>query len=127
MSAQPENCSGLSLHRPSAKIAATMVLYLVAAMPLIFAFVAFLPWSESRAPHTLALMATFLKGALVFLPAYLVILLLRAIFGFSYDGVFFCISRSFCTITWCPCSQGSAGFFSFKGRWTSPVMRRPYS
>jgi hypothetical protein len=82
----------LSLHIPSAKIAATMIFYLIAAMPLIFAFVAFLPWSESRAPRTLALMANFLKGALVFLPAYLVILLMRGIFGFSYEGVLLYIS-----------------------------------
>jgi hypothetical protein len=32
-------------------------------------------------------MATFLKGALVFLPAYLVILLVRGIVGFSYEGL----------------------------------------
>lgn len=63
-----------------------MILYLIAAVPLIFALVAFLPWSKSRAPRTLSLMATFLKGALVFLPAYLVILLMRGIFGFSYEG-----------------------------------------
>ena len=69
-----------------------MVFYLIAAVPLIFAFVAFLPWSENLAPRTLALMATFLKGALVFLPAYLVILIMRGIFGFSYEGVLLYIS-----------------------------------
>ena len=69
-----------------------MVLYLIAAVPLIFAFVVFLPWNRSRAPETLTLMGTFLKGALVFLPAYLVILLLRAIFGFSYEGFFLYLS-----------------------------------
>ena len=72
---------------PSAKIAATMILYLIAAVPLIFSLVVFLPWNERRAPRTLTLMATFLKGALVFLPAYLVILLMRGIFGFYYEGV----------------------------------------
>ena len=77
----------LSRHIASAKIAATMVLYLIAAVPLMFTLVVFLPWNESRAPQTLALMATFLKGALVFLPAYLVILLLRGVFGFSYEGL----------------------------------------
>jgi hypothetical protein len=76
----------LSLHIPSAKIAATMVLYLIAALPLFFALVTFLPWNQSRAPRTLTLMATFLKGALIFLPAYLVILLVRGVFGFSHEG-----------------------------------------
>ena len=69
-----------------------MVLYLISSVPLLFAFVVFLPWNEGRAPRTLTLMATFLKGVLVFLPAYLVILLLRAIFGFSYDGLLLYLS-----------------------------------
>ncbi len=69
-----------------------MVLYLIAAFPLFFALVAFLPWNQARAPRTLALMATLLKGALVFLPAYLVILLVRGIFGFSYEGLLLYLS-----------------------------------
>ena len=69
-----------------------MALYLIAAVPLIFTVVAFLPWNESRAPRTLTLMATFLKGALVFLPAYLVILVVRGIFGFSYEGLLLYLS-----------------------------------
>ena len=69
-----------------------MVLYLIAAVPLLFAFVVFLPWNRSRAPETLTLMGTFLKGAFVFLPAYLVILLARGIFGFSYEGLLLYLS-----------------------------------
>ncbi|MGD0727412.1 MAG: hypothetical protein ABSB63_17835 [Spirochaetia bacterium] len=69
-----------------------MVLYLIAALPLFFALVAFLPWNQAREPRTLALMATFLKGALVFLPAYLAILLVRGIFGFSYEGLLLYLS-----------------------------------
>jgi len=84
--------AGLSLHIPSAKIAATMVLYLIAGLPLFFIFVTFLPWNQDRTPRTLSLMSTFLKGALVFLPAYLVILLVRSVFGFSYEGLLLYLS-----------------------------------
>jgi hypothetical protein len=84
--------AGLSLQIPSAKIAATMVLYLITALPLFFVIVVSLPWSKGRAPRTLTFMATFLKGALVFLPAYLVILFARSLFGFSYEGVLLYLS-----------------------------------
>jgi hypothetical protein len=84
--------SDLSLHVPSAKIAATMALYLITALPLFFVLVALLPWNPSRAPRTLSLMSTFLKGALVFLPAYLGILLARGALGFSYEGLLLYLS-----------------------------------
>jgi hypothetical protein len=45
-----------------------------------------MPWDRRQAPKPVALSITFLKGVLVFFPAYLAILLTRLIFGFSYDG-----------------------------------------
>jgi hypothetical protein len=64
-----------------------MILFLIASLPLVFSFVVLLPWgSSAKAPRTLTLVSTFLKGMLVAFPGYLVILILRAIFGFNYDG-----------------------------------------
>ena len=39
-----------------------------------------------QAPRTLTIVSTYLKGLLIFFPGYLVILIFRRIFGFSYDG-----------------------------------------
>jgi hypothetical protein len=69
-----------------------MFFYLIAASPLFFFLVAFLPWKPGRAPRALSLMSTFLKGALIFLPAYLILLLTRWAFGFSYDGILLYLS-----------------------------------
>ncbi len=63
-----------------------MFLYLVASMPLVFALVTLLPWKGRQSPRPLALVSTFLKGVLLFFPGYLAILIVRGIFGFSYDG-----------------------------------------
>jgi hypothetical protein len=63
-----------------------MILFLLASLPVLFAFVILLPWSSKQAPGTLTLISTFLKGALIFFPGYLLILLGRRIFGFSYEG-----------------------------------------
>jgi len=63
-----------------------MILFLIASLPLLFAFVVLLPWGGSRAPQTLTLVSTFLKAMLIAFPGYVVIVILRAIFGFSYDG-----------------------------------------
>lgn len=63
-----------------------MVLFLITELPVLFVMVAFLPWKSGQVPRTLSLMSTFLKGVLVFLPSYLVILLARGVFGFSYEG-----------------------------------------
>ncbi|HET6452135.1 MAG TPA: hypothetical protein VFI08_12530 [Spirochaetia bacterium] len=69
-----------------------MVLFLVASLPLLFSLVVVLPWGPRQSPPALALVATYLKGALLFFPGYLVILIVRRIFGFSYDGVLFFLS-----------------------------------
>lgn len=63
-----------------------MFLFLVASMPLVFALVTLLPWKGRQAPRPLALVSTFLKGVLLFFPGYLALLIVRGIFGFSYDG-----------------------------------------
>jgi hypothetical protein len=63
-----------------------MILFLIASLPLLFALVATLPWDRKRAPAGLTLATTFLKGLLLFFPGYLAILIVRRIFGFSYDG-----------------------------------------
>ena len=69
-----------------------MLLYLIAASPLIFFLMVFLPWNPGRAPRPLSLMATYLKGALIFLPAYLLLLITRRAFGFSYEGILLYLS-----------------------------------
>ncbi len=63
-----------------------MQLFLVLSLPLLYCLVIMLPWGRAGVPARLTLVATFLKGVLCFFPGYLVVLLLRAIFGFSYDG-----------------------------------------
>jgi hypothetical protein len=63
-----------------------MILFLLVSLPVLFAFFIFLPWDASQAPGRFALLSTSLKGALIFFPGYLLILLARRIFGFSYDG-----------------------------------------
>jgi len=62
------------------------MLFLIASLPLLFALVVTLPWDPKRAPVRLTLTTTFLKGVLLFFPGYLAILIVRRIFGFSYDG-----------------------------------------
>ncbi len=63
-----------------------MQLFLVASLPLFFGLVITLPWGRAGIPPGLALVSTFLKGVLCFFPGYLLVLLLRRIFGFAYDG-----------------------------------------
>jgi hypothetical protein len=63
-----------------------MILFLIASLPLLFALVVTLPWDRKRAPVGLTVTTTFLKGILFFFPGYLAILIVRRIFGFSYDG-----------------------------------------
>jgi hypothetical protein len=63
-----------------------MVLFLLASLPLLFSLVILMPWDRRQAPKTVALSMTFLKGVLIFFPAYLAVLICRRIFGFSYDG-----------------------------------------
>jgi hypothetical protein len=63
-----------------------MFLFLVASLPLLFCLVIFLPWGSRQVPRILSLVSTFLKGVLLFFPGYLGLLIIRRIFGFSYDG-----------------------------------------
>jgi hypothetical protein len=63
-----------------------MILFQIASLPLLFALVVTLPWDRRRVPGGLSLASTFLKGILLFFPGYLAILIVRKIFGFSYDG-----------------------------------------
>ncbi len=69
-----------------------MFLFLVASLPLLFSLVALLPWDPRQTPRTLTLVSTFLKGVLLFFPGYLAILIVRRIFGFSYDGLLLYLS-----------------------------------
>ncbi len=55
-------------------------------MPLLFAFVVLLPWDGQKTPRKLFLVFQFLRGVLVFFPAWLILLLLRRIAGFAYSG-----------------------------------------
>jgi hypothetical protein len=64
-----------------------MQLFLIASLPLFFSLVILLPWGmRGGVPPALVLVVTFLKGVLLFFPGYLVMLILRAIAGFGYDG-----------------------------------------
>jgi hypothetical protein len=63
-----------------------MVLFLLASLPLLFSLVILLPWDRRQAPRPVTLSVTFLKGVLIFFPAYLIVLLMRRIVGFSFDG-----------------------------------------
>ncbi len=63
-----------------------MSLFLIASLPLSFLLMLWLPWNPRKAPETVVLVGTFLKGVLLFFPGFLVILILRRIFGFSYGG-----------------------------------------
>jgi hypothetical protein len=69
-----------------------MILFLIASMPLLFSLVTLLPWKGRQSPRPLALVSTFLKGVLLFFPGYLALLVVRGIFGFSYDGFFLFLS-----------------------------------
>jgi hypothetical protein len=63
-----------------------MVLFLLTGMPLFFAFLVLLPWNPERVPGRMLLAFQFLRGVLLFFPAWIVLLLLRRIAGFSYSG-----------------------------------------
>lgn len=63
-----------------------MTLFLLSAMPLLFAFAVWLPWDELKAPRRLFLVFHFLRGALLFFPAWLILLLARRIAGFASSG-----------------------------------------
>ncbi len=63
-----------------------MTLFLLTAMPLFFAFIVLLPWDGQKAPRRLFLVFQFLRGVLVFFPAWPILLLLRRITGFAYSG-----------------------------------------
>jgi hypothetical protein len=62
-----------------------MQLFLVASLPLLFCIAIMLPWGRGVPPR-LNRVTTFLKGVLLFFPGYLVILILRGVAGFSYNG-----------------------------------------
>jgi hypothetical protein len=69
-----------------------MILFQIASLPLLFALVVTLPWDRGRVPAGHSLASTFFKGLLLFFPGYLAILIVRRIFGFSYDGVLLYLS-----------------------------------
>ncbi|HVP17712.1 MAG TPA: hypothetical protein VMU36_01865 [Spirochaetia bacterium] len=63
-----------------------MVLFLVVSLPLFFLLVLWLPWGPRRAPESVEMLSCLFKGALLFFPGFLVMLVVRRIFGFSYGG-----------------------------------------
>lgn len=63
-----------------------MVLFLLTAAPALFAFAVLLPWRPERSPEKLFLGIQFLRGILLFFPAWLVLLILRRVAGFSWNG-----------------------------------------
>jgi len=67
-------------------IRAIMTLFLLTSLPLFFLILIWLPWGPGKTPETTVLVGTFFKGLLMFFPGFLVILIVRRIFGFSYAG-----------------------------------------
>jgi hypothetical protein len=63
-----------------------MTLFLLSAMPLFFAFTILLPWDELKAPRRPFLVFQFLRGTLLFFPAWLILLLLRRITDIASSG-----------------------------------------
>lgn len=63
-----------------------MELFLLFLFPLTFVLLIWLPWRPRSTPERAFLVGTFFKGVLMFFPGYLVILIFRRIFGFSYSG-----------------------------------------
>jgi len=86
----------------------TMQLFLVACMPLLFALVILLPW-DRRAPRPLALVSAYFRGVLLFFPGYVVIVIVRAIAGFSYSGFLFYLSL-FARDHWAPMAAALTAF-----------------
>jgi hypothetical protein len=63
-----------------------MNLFQLTALPLFCLFVGILPWDVDMVPSRLTLVSLFLKGLLMFIPAYILLLILKAIVGISYTG-----------------------------------------
>ncbi len=63
-----------------------MNLFQLTAVPLLCLFVGILRWNARLVPSRLALLSLFLKGVLLFIPAYIVLLILNRIVGLSYTG-----------------------------------------
>jgi len=63
-----------------------MALFLLLVFPLFFLLLIWLPWGLRSASETAFLVGTFFKGALMFFPGFIAILIFRRIFGFSYSG-----------------------------------------
>ena len=65
-----------------------MALFLLAILPLFFLLILWLPWGwePRKSPETSFLVGTFFKGVLMFFPGFLLVLIVRWIFGFSYAG-----------------------------------------
>jgi len=69
-----------------------MILFLLFSFPLFFFLVSSLPWGAQKAPGMPQLVNAFLRGVLLFFPAFIVILITRRIFGFSWSGAWLFIS-----------------------------------
>lgn len=63
-----------------------MILFLLFSAPLFFFLVSSLPWGAQKTPDMPQLVGVFLKGVLLFFPAFIVMLIIRRIFGFSWSG-----------------------------------------
>lgn len=69
-----------------------MILFLIASLPLFFLLVLWLPWEPRKAPDSVEMLKCLFKGVLLFFPGFLVMLIVRRIFGFSYGGFLFFFS-----------------------------------
>ena len=90
-----------------------MVLFLLFSLPALYGMVALLPWDPWKRPPMLVLVSSFFKGVLLFFPGYLVILILRAIIGFSYSGAWLFISL-FLRDQFLPLFAALTGFYLFR-------------
>jgi hypothetical protein len=97
-----------------------MNLFQITAAPLLFLFVSILPWDADLVPRRLSLVSLFFQGVLVFFPAYVVLLILRRIVGFSYTG----FALYICLLVrdhLAPLLLGASGFILIQRRLTYPA------
>jgi hypothetical protein len=97
-----------------------MALFLLFAVPLFFFFIALLLWEADPVSRTAFIVSTFLKGALVFFPGFLVMLIARRIFGFAYGGFLLYLSF-FLRDHLVPLLLASAGFLLWQRKLDFPA------
>jgi hypothetical protein len=98
-----------------------MILFLLFSFHLFFFLVCSLPWGAQKTPDVPQLVSVFLKGVLLFFPAFVVILITRRIFGFSWSGAWLFISLLL-RDQLVPLLAGLGGFLIVKKKLDLPIF-----